>query len=367
MKYTFSVNKPVYSPIYRLTQSVSEPLSAYYRSVLLPLQALVPQALSLLPQVIPLQALLLQSQLPQTETQTNWVKGNLKRVQPQLSKNEKLAVLQIALKRQDAFEAAEVSNKKFWERVAVKVSQLNERSLHTLLEQAIEKLVSEQIEKLKEKKSRNQKRRDDFMMILNNWIQVVQARNQREKKQAKVQVWVDSENAETVIFWQTQLSLWENKQSLESSESLSDSRVSFSSSALSAACQTQKQRAVSESENESFETNFSQLMNLYASTVFTREAGLLGVSSWMEDLKNWIEGVKRRLRERLDKLETDINTILQELQSREWRRTEHRVRQECEGRIEQEKKIEHRERQESQEKKTEQNKNAEFDWDEEKK
>ena len=367
MEYTFSVNEPVYSPIYRLTQPVSEPLPAYYRSAPLPLQALMPQAPPPPPQATPLQALPPQSQLPQTETQTNQVKGNLKRVQPQLSKDEKLAVLWIALKRQDAFGAAKVSNKKFWERVAAEVSQLNERSLHTLLEWAIEKLISEWIEKLKEEKSRNQKRRDDFMMTLNDWVQVVQVRNQCEKKQTKIQVWVDSKNAETVIFWQTQLSLWRNKQSLESSESLSDSRVFFSSPALSAAHQTQKWRAVSEPENESFETNFSWLVNLYVSTVFTREAELSGVSSWMKDLKSQIEDVKRRLRRRLNRLETGISTILQELWSGGQRRTEHRVRQECEDRIEQGEKIEHRERQEPQEKKTEQNKNAEFDWDEEKK
>ena len=121
--------------------------------------------------------------LPETRTRRN--KGNPKRAQVQLTEDDKLVILRCALQRQDSYGATGVSNKQFWKNIAQEALQLLEHPAHTSLGQAIDKLVKERIEELEEEDSSVQEGRDNLTIVLDDWVQVVQAKKQKDNDRAK--------------------------------------------------------------------------------------------------------------------------------------------------------------------------------------
>jgi hypothetical protein len=116
----------------------------------------------------------------------------------QLSDEDKLAALRIAVRRQDAYQSASVSDKKFWKAVADEVAQINGRPAHQSLSRTMAKLVHER-EREKEA-SGSQEGRSDLLIALDDWIDVVCSRRATDNARAARKTYLDSEAVEAIAF-----------------------------------------------------------------------------------------------------------------------------------------------------------------------
>src|SRR5450432_2339999 len=142
----------------------------------------------------------------------------------QLSDDDKLAALRIAVRRQDAYQSTGVTDQKFWKAVADEVAQLNGRPPYKSLSRTIAKLVRER-EREKEA-SGSQEGRRDLLIVLDDWIDVVRARRAVDDARATKKTRLDGEAAEAIAFQQSQLSLWTDRRPVPSVESSQSSPAS---------------------------------------------------------------------------------------------------------------------------------------------
>jgi hypothetical protein len=234
----------------------------------------------------------------------------------QLSDDDKLTALRIAVRRQDAYQSAGVSDKKFWKAVADEVAQLNGRPAHKSLSRTIAKLVRER-EREKEA-SGSQEGRSDLLIVLDDWIDVVRSRRAADDARATRKTRLDGEAAEAIAFRQSQLSLWTDRrlvQSVESSQpSPAPSTPSQDPETLGLPRRKRRRKADETASEDQFDKDFRRLVDCYVSrsashegegnSARIRSGGETGEGSGESNRLEAVEG-------RLGKLEEGVSQILQ--------------------------------------------------------
>jgi hypothetical protein len=241
-----------------------------------------------------------------------------------LTDEDKLAVIRIALRRQDAFGSSGVPKTKFWKTVADELSQLNGKTPHKTLGRVMTKLVDERETELEAEGSGNQEGHDDLLIALDDWVAVVRDRRARDATGEATKTRIDSESREAVAFRQSQLSLWTDRRhlSLQESESSGSATPQIEATETPSLPLRKRRRWAEETSIEDpFKVDFRRLVDSYISRNEERRRDRFRGDGGRGDEQ--LEGVGERIEgieAQLGTLERGVSKILQILEQKRKRK-----------------------------------------------